>query len=106
MGIALLLLATTQLHKESGDSAVSIVTHYRLDDRGVGVPSPGGVKNVFSSSSRPLLGPTQTRIQWVIGILSQGVKSRVHEVDSSPPTCAKVKKMWIYTSIPSYIFIA
>jgi hypothetical protein len=47
----------------------------RLDDRGVGVPSPGRVKNfLFSTSSRPALGPTQPPIEWVPGVLSQGVK--------------------------------
>jgi hypothetical protein len=28
------------------------------------------------------------------------------EVDHSPPTSAKVKKMWIYTSTPPYAFMA
>jgi hypothetical protein len=36
------------------ERAVGIATGYWLDDRGVGVPSPGGVKNFhFSISSRP-----------------------------------------------------
>jgi hypothetical protein len=37
--------------------------------------SPGRVKNfLFSTSSRPALGSTQPPIQWVQGVLSQGVK--------------------------------
>jgi hypothetical protein len=55
------------------DSVVGIATGYGLDGRGVGVPSPGGVKNFhFSISSRPALGSTQPPIKWVPGALSRG----------------------------------
>jgi hypothetical protein len=38
--------------------------------------SPGRVKNfLFSTSSRPVLGPTQPPIQWVPGALSPGGKA-------------------------------
>jgi hypothetical protein len=48
--------------------------------------SPGRVKNVlFSKSSRPVLGPTQPPIQWVLGVLSPGVKRPGREADHSPP---------------------
>jgi hypothetical protein len=40
------------------------------------------------------------------GALSLGIKRLEHEVDYSPPTGAKFKKMWIYTSTPAYSFIA
>jgi hypothetical protein len=76
-------------------------TSYGLDDRVVGVPSPGRVKNfLFSKSSRPALRSTQPPIQWVPGALSPGVKRPGREVDRSPPTSAEVKKMRIYTSTP------
>jgi hypothetical protein len=69
--------------------------------------SPGRVKNfLFSTSSRPALGPTQPPIQWVPGHLSPGVKGPGREADYSPPTSAEVKKMWIYTSTPPYTFMA
>jgi hypothetical protein len=56
---------------------VRIATSYGLDDRGVGIPSPGSVKNfLFSSSSRPALGSTQPPIQWVPGALSRGWNGR------------------------------
>jgi hypothetical protein len=43
----------------SRDSSVGIATGYGLDDRGVGVRVPVGVKNfLFSTSSRPALGLT------------------------------------------------
>jgi hypothetical protein len=64
--------------------------------------SPGRVKNVlFSTSSNPVLGPTQPLIQWVAGIKRTGC-----EADHSPPTSAEVKKTWIYTSTPPYAFMA
>jgi hypothetical protein len=69
--------------------------------------SPGRVKNfLFSTSSRPALGPTQPPNQWVPGVLSPGVKRPGNEADHSPPTSAEVKKMWIYTSNPPYAFVA
>jgi hypothetical protein len=92
----------------SRDSVVGIATGYRLNDRPRGqCSSPGRVKNfLFSTASRPALGPTQPPIQWVPGALSPGVKRQEREADHSPPISAEVKKMWIYTSTPSYAFMA
>jgi hypothetical protein len=68
--------------------------------------SPGRVKNFhFSISSRPALGSTQPPIKWVGGPFP-GVKWQGREADHSPPTSAEVKKMWIYTSTPQYVFMA
>jgi hypothetical protein len=89
------------------DSAVGIATGYWLDDRGVGVRVPVGVKNFyFSMSSRPALGPTKPPIEWVPEALSPGVKRRSREADHSPLASAEVKKMRIYTSTPPYAFMA
>jgi hypothetical protein len=60
---------------------------------------------VFSTSSRLVLGLTQPPIKWATGALSLGVKQLGREADHSPPTNAEVKKTWIYTSIPPYIFM-
>jgi hypothetical protein len=69
--------------------------------------SPGKVKNfLFSTSSIPALGLTQPLIQWVRGVLSLGVKGQGREAAHSPPFSTEVKKMWIYTSTPSYAFMA
>jgi hypothetical protein len=88
-------------------SIVGIVTSYGLDDQGVRVRVPCGVNNLlYSMSSRPALGSTQPPIQWVPGALSLGVKQPGHEANHSPPASAKIKKMWIYTSIPPYAFMA
>jgi hypothetical protein len=48
----------------SRDSAVGIASSCGLDDRGVTVPVPVG-SEMFSTSSRPALGPTQPPIQLV-----------------------------------------
>jgi hypothetical protein len=86
--------------RTSRDSVFGIPTGYGLDDRG------GGVKNfLFSTSSRPALGPTQPPIQWVPGALSPGVKRPGREADHSPPAITEVKKVRFYTSTPSYAFI-
>jgi hypothetical protein len=68
--------------------------------------SPGRGKNfLFSSSSRPVLGPTQPTIQWILGALSPGVKRPGREADHSPPS-PEVKNTCIYTSTPPYAFTA
>jgi hypothetical protein len=41
-----------------------------------------------------------------MGALSPGIKWKGHEADHSPPTSAKVKKMWIDISTPPYAFVA
>jgi hypothetical protein len=89
----------------SRDSSVGIATAYGLDDRGVGVLVPVGSR-IFSTSSRPALGPTQPRIPWVSGVFPPGVKQQWREDDQSPPATADVKKMWIYTSTSLYAFMA
>jgi hypothetical protein len=35
-----------------------------------------------------------------------GIKLQGLEADHSSPTSAEVKKMWIYTSTPLYVFMA
>jgi hypothetical protein len=51
----------------------------------------------FSSPHHP---STQPPTEWVPGTLSPGVKWPGREADHSPPTSAKVKKIWICTSTP------
>jgi hypothetical protein len=53
---------------------------------------------LFTTASRPALGPIQPPIQWVPGALSLGVKRPVREADHSPPSSAEVKNAWSYTS--------
>jgi hypothetical protein len=103
---SLVVIHYTQIYFEmSHDSLVGIATGYGLDSWGVGVPFPVVKNFLFSTSSRPALGPTQPPIQRVPGSLSPGVKRPECEVDHSP-TSAEAKKMWIYTSTPPYAFMA
>jgi hypothetical protein len=52
---------------KSRDSSVGIATGYGLDDREVGVKSPGRVMNfLFTTSSRPVLRSTQPPVQCVL----------------------------------------
>jgi hypothetical protein len=44
--------------------------------------------------------------QWVPGTISLAVKRQGREAEHSPPTSAKVKKMWIYAYAPPYAFMA
>jgi hypothetical protein len=76
-----------------------------LDVRGVGFP--GRLKNfLLSTSLKPPLMLTQLSIQWVSESFSLGVKLPGREADHSSPTTAEVKKMWVYTSTPTYAFMA
>jgi hypothetical protein len=49
---------------------------------------------LFTTASRPALGPTQPHIQWVPGALSLGVKRPGREANHSPPSSAEVKE-WL-----------
>jgi hypothetical protein len=71
---------------------IGIALGYRLDDLGVRVPARAG--NVFTTASRPALGPTQPPIQWLRGAFSLGVKRLEREGDHSPPSSAEVKE-WV-----------
>jgi hypothetical protein len=91
-------------HSGSRDSVVGIATGYGLDDRGVRFRVPVGSR-IFSTSSRPALGPTQPPIQYAPGTLSTAVKRQRREADHSPPASAEVKKTWIYTASLPYAFM-
>jgi hypothetical protein len=55
---------------------------------------------LFSTASRTALGPTQPPIQWVPWAKRQG-----READHSPPSSAKTKNEWRYTSSLHYVFM-
>jgi hypothetical protein len=62
----------------------------------------------FSSPKLSMLamGPTQPPIQWFLGALSPRVKQLGDDTDHILPPTAKIKKLWRYTSIPPYAFMA
>jgi hypothetical protein len=85
----------TTVSSKPGWRSRYVVTNYLLDDREIGVRVLVGSRIfLFSTSSRPSLGPTQLPIQWVPGTLSSWIKRPEHEADHSPPTCAEVKETW------------
>jgi hypothetical protein len=77
-----------------------------LDDWGFRSQQGLGIFLFTTAVSRLALGPTQPPIQWIQGALSLGVKQPDHEDDHSPPSSAKAKNAWSYTSTPQYTFMA
>jgi hypothetical protein len=87
-------------HSGKGLGYLSGITlGYGLDDRGFDSRRGLGIF-LFTTASRPVLGPIQPPIQWVQGFLSLGVKRRGREADHSPPSSAEVKNPWSYSSTP------
>jgi hypothetical protein len=85
----------------------NILSHWRIEDRGIGVWVPVGPR-IFSSPRCPdrLWGPPNLLSNGNRGSLSSGVKHPGREADNSPPTSADVKKMWLYKFTPPYDFMA
>jgi hypothetical protein len=102
-----LINLSTHIFCRSMDSSVGIATGYGMDDQGVGVRVTVGSRiNPFSTSSRPALACTQPPTQWIPEVFSLGVKRLVRVAHHSLYTSVEVKKMWIYTSTPPYVFMA
>jgi hypothetical protein len=59
----------------------------------------------FASAFKPSLGPTHPLIQWIPVALYPGLKRQWREADHSPPSSAKVKNAWRYTSTSQYVFM-
>jgi hypothetical protein len=88
------------------DRVVAIVTSYGMDDRGVGFLVPVG-SIIFlltfiqtGSVAHPTPYPMGT------GPISPRGKHPGREADHSLATSAEAKKMWIYTSTPTFAFMA
>jgi hypothetical protein len=75
---------------ESRDSSVCIATGYGQDGR-PSISRKGQEIILFSTASRPALGPTKPSIQRLPGVLSPRVKRQGSEADHSPPSSAEVK---------------
>jgi hypothetical protein len=64
--------------------------------------------NILSSPRHPdqLCSPPSLLSSEYWRFFPQGVKWLWHEANHSPPASAEVKKTWVYTSTPLYIFMA
>jgi hypothetical protein len=71
-------------------SSVSIETRLRAE-------RPGLDSLKGTTTSRPVVGPTEPPIQWVPRVLCLGVKRPGHVADYSLPLSAEVKNAWSYT---------
>jgi hypothetical protein len=80
-----------------------IGTGYGLDDGGVAVRVPVGSRIVIQTGSG---AHPASSYPMGTGDLSPGVEPLGREADHSPPTSAKVKQTWVYTSTPPYAFMA
>jgi hypothetical protein len=92
--------------KRNRDSSVDTVIIYDSDDRESRVGLPKGVRHFFflSKVSRPLLGSTQSIIQWVVIIISPGLEWPWPEACQLPPLSAQVNIVWSPTSTSQYAF--
>jgi hypothetical protein len=93
---------TTRLYK-SRDSAVGIATGYGLDGWGVGVRVPVGARMVTSPCRPDRLWVPLRLLSNVYWGPSPGLG---READRSPPSNAEVKRTWVYTTTPPYVFMA
>jgi hypothetical protein len=98
-------------HKMHEETFMTYISRYQTVSSLLQAGKPGfnswSRQEIFllATASRLALGPTQSPIQWVLAVLS-GVKQMGCEADHSPPSSAKVKKEWSYTSNPQHIFMA
>jgi hypothetical protein len=99
-------LTFSRLHFSSSSCAISNGESGYLSRYGNGFDSRQDKIFLFSTASRPALGPTQPPIQWAQRVISPGVKRQRREADHSPLTSAEVKNTWNYTSTPPYTFMA
>jgi len=60
----------------------------------------------FFISIQQVLGSTHSPIKSVMGTVCSGIKQLVCEVDHLPPSSAKARSMWSYTSSTTYVLMA
>jgi hypothetical protein len=76
-----------------------------LGDRS-SIPSRGNeLIFLFTTASKPPLGPTLLPTRWVPGALVPEVKRPGREADHAPPPSAEVKNAWSYNFTSPYLFM-
>jgi hypothetical protein len=98
-----LYLYQSTAQEESRDSSVDIATRLRAGRSGFDSRRRLGI-SLFSAVPRPALRPTQPPNQWILEVLSLGVKWPKREADHSTPSRVEVKNTWSYTSTLPYAF--
>jgi hypothetical protein len=83
----------------SQDRSVGKATGYELEGRSFD-SRQGQVILLCSTAYRPVLGPTQPPVQWVLGAVSPGVKRPLREADHSPRSSAEVKNGGVIPPLP------
>jgi hypothetical protein len=73
---------------------VYVALGYGLDDRAFEFREGLGI---YTTASRPALGPTLPPIHWVPGAISLGVNRLGLEADHSPLSSSKLKNAWSHT---------
>jgi hypothetical protein len=81
----------------SPDMSVGVTTGYGLDSWS---SIPDRDKSVFSTASRPALGPTQPPIKCVPVIVSPGIKQPGRDAEQSPPSSTEVENGGAIPSLP------
>jgi hypothetical protein len=69
--------------------------------------NPGQEQEIFlfSTASRPTLGPIHSPLQWVPGALSPEVNRQGREPEHSPPSSAEVNDDGAIHPLPAYTFV-
>jgi hypothetical protein len=93
-------MSPQSLQSTSRDSSVGIEAGYGLHDRGVGVRVLLVNNFLFSTSSRPALGPSQPHIQWVPGALSRGERGRSVKLTSRLKLVPRSRKYGSIHALP------
>lgn len=76
------------------DAIVIVETVLRAGRCGVGFLAEARNVSILRSDTLAL-GPTQPRIQWVIGVLSKRIKQPGREFDHLPPSCASARPLYL-----------
>jgi hypothetical protein len=94
-----------KLYYHGHNSAVGIATGYKLDDKGAGFLVPVGARN-FISPCHPdwFWGLPSLLSNGNQGLLPQGLSGRSMKLTTHLQPVLKVKKTWVYTSTPQYVF--
>jgi hypothetical protein len=82
-----------------------IALDYRLDERGFETRQGLGIF-LFTTASRPVLGPTPPLIQWVAEVLSLEIKKPRREAYHSPPSSPESRMRGAIIPLPQYAFMA